>query len=162
MDILVRPCNLIISFILQFQWDAEAVTITPQQVEHLVYCRAREFDIQIDRNKAERKDAPGHEDPPLPKERDTIVEKQLYQRGQLVYCLPDPEWLEPNEDGIVVTIDDLRPEDLWLALVLDCVDIKHQEGRASSMLRVAVSGTSGNPVSERRELIMFIALPCRL
>ena len=68
-----------------------------------------------------------------------VIKKQTYERGQLVYFLPDPEWLEPYDDGTTRTIEDLDPEDWWLGLILDCVDFTYPDGDIASVLRVAVS-----------------------
>lgn len=63
-----------------------------------------------------------------------------FKRGQLVYILPDPAWLEERaaeEDPL--TVENLEAEEWWLAVVLDCAELKYRDGSTACILRVAVS-----------------------
>lgn len=76
-----------------------------------------------------------------PEDPNFYVRSLKFKRGQLAYFLPDPEWLgECKDDGRQpMKPGDLEPDDWWLAVILDCAEVKYTDGSAACVLRVAVS-----------------------
>ena len=112
-------------------------------MKSLGYHRERRFEIRVNKSKNQRsgrissEDSENHTDPDDP---NYIYEYQKFKRGQLVYFLPDPEYLEhPPEEVDSVTVDDLNTDDWWLGLILDCAELKYKDGTTVCVLRVAVS-----------------------
>lgn len=80
-----------------------------------------------------------------PEDSNYILTHKVIRRGQLVYFLPDPEWLgDRDSDDGMATVDNLRTEDWWLGVILDCAELKYKDGTTACALRIAVSAAAIN------------------
>lgn len=111
-------------------------------VNSLSYHRERRFEVPVDKRRnrkagalssASEGDHTDDDDPNF------YFKGITFTRGQLVYFLPDPEWLDDRvgEDE-PLTVEDLGTDDWWLGVILDCAELRYKDGTTACALRVAV------------------------
>lgn len=153
-------------FFFQYTWKSQEVVIRPHQVVNaLKYRQQRKFHIIVDKERNRKALASGNvsslseadgTDPDDP----LVFRKEIvFTRGDLVYFLPDPAWLEEVGDQQTITVEDLRTEEWWIGLVLDCVELRNKNGEADAVLRVAVGSRTYTHLNIRL-ILLTLYLRC--
>lgn len=131
-----------IPLLRQYEWKAQEVVIRANLVVNsLGYHRERRFELRVNKRSnriAGRLSSADSADQTDPEDPNFFYRNVKYKRGQLVYFLPDPEWLETRDEDAPVTVNDLSTDDWWLGVILDCAELRYKDGTTACALRIAV------------------------